>query len=309
MFTRIVDFRKNSVAQWAPTDSEKNYRPNQEGGTLNYSKDAFDYQYNSDGFRCSEFTEKSDFPILYAGCSFTEGIGLPLDHCWPHYFSEIVKEQPGNENFTMPLHSVAVGGTGVDFAADMITRFTPIVKPKLIVGYFCSMYRREFCMQDYHLQQWFPNIETLPPFKKELQKIFSDQQFALYQTFRSLQTISLSAQLHRSKAFVFFDDDTWLTEEFAALFPEVTIRPVPIVLTPATRELDSLPLMARDNAHHGAKWQHSLATLMADTVIPTINPSYRTRSTFLPPLLTNHPPSPSLAVRVLKEIPRPSWLT
>lgn len=302
MFTRIVDFRKNSVAQWAPTDSLENYKAMQDDGRPNYTKDAFDYKYNSNGFRCDEFTEPSDFPILYAGCSFTEGIGLPLNHCWPHYFSEELKQQPGYEKCNIPLHSVAVGGTGLDFAADMIAKFAPTVRPKMIIGYFCNIYRREFCMQNYHLQQWFPNIDTLPQFKKELDRILSDQHYAFYQAFRSIQTIDLVAKLLNIKAFIFIDKTTDLTNEFADLFSNTVIRQIPSVLVPVTSELDGLPAMARDNAHHGAKWQHSLATLIASTVLPTVNPSYQSKLPTLPVL-------PSSAIKVLKAIPKPSWLT
>jgi len=42
------------------------------------------YSYNSNFFRCEEFTESPSRPhILFAGCSQTEGIGGNLDTVWP----------------------------------------------------------------------------------------------------------------------------------------------------------------------------------------------------------------------------------
>ena len=42
-----------------------------------------DYYYNSDCFRCDEFTsDHGKKHILFAGCSNTEGVGSPLDTVW-----------------------------------------------------------------------------------------------------------------------------------------------------------------------------------------------------------------------------------
>ena len=41
------------------------------------------YKYNSDYFRCDEFTKEHDGKhVLFAGCSETEGVGGNLDECW-----------------------------------------------------------------------------------------------------------------------------------------------------------------------------------------------------------------------------------
>jgi hypothetical protein len=39
------------------------------------------YQYNSHGFRCKEFNNEPCYLAL--GCSYTEGVGLPVEQTWP----------------------------------------------------------------------------------------------------------------------------------------------------------------------------------------------------------------------------------
>jgi hypothetical protein len=53
----------------------------------------FDYKINSNGYRGSHFKKLSldDINILYAGCSFTYGEGLPEEFTWPYMLTEKIK--------------------------------------------------------------------------------------------------------------------------------------------------------------------------------------------------------------------------
>jgi hypothetical protein len=82
----------NVTAFWNSPDDEYTYeqtkvsRQNQEH--ITYKDHDFAYRYNSFGFRKAhggplEFDEDhSYFTFLVAGCSITEGIGLPEEHLW-----------------------------------------------------------------------------------------------------------------------------------------------------------------------------------------------------------------------------------
>jgi len=53
----------------------------------------FDYKINSSGYRGKHFKKLNleNINILYAGCSFTYGEGLPEDLTWPYLLSEKIK--------------------------------------------------------------------------------------------------------------------------------------------------------------------------------------------------------------------------
>lgn len=78
---------------WKDTDNEKLFLENlQNEESLNRLKrlswDSSDitYSYNSNGFRDAEFDNRPCGIAL--GCSFTEGIGLPVDCSWPSLLSK-----------------------------------------------------------------------------------------------------------------------------------------------------------------------------------------------------------------------------
>jgi len=50
----------------------------------------YNYQYNSDGLRTIEFSEKPN--VITMGCSNTFGLGLPIDKIWPSFLEKKLKE-------------------------------------------------------------------------------------------------------------------------------------------------------------------------------------------------------------------------
>ena len=69
MFEYNLSPRKNSIHKWAPIDAEESYSARQPDGSPNYSTVDIEYSYNSDGFRCDEFSNMSDLPITFVGCN------------------------------------------------------------------------------------------------------------------------------------------------------------------------------------------------------------------------------------------------
>ena len=68
------------------------------------------YSYNSDWFRCDEFskTHDKDFHILFGGCSETEGIASPIEEVWSKMLHSKVKESFSVDDF----YSIAMAGYG-----------------------------------------------------------------------------------------------------------------------------------------------------------------------------------------------------
>lgn len=84
---------------------------------------AITYKINSDGFRCDEF--EYDKPYLVAlGCSFTAGIGLPLQTIWP----ELVGKELG-----LKVANLSWGGASSDTTYRLAEYWVPELKPKLVV--------------------------------------------------------------------------------------------------------------------------------------------------------------------------------
>lgn len=67
------------------------------------TKFSIQYQFNSHGFRCAEF---NNTPVYIAlGCSFTEGVGTPVEDTWPWLLSKKLQQ---------PVLNLGVGGSSLD---------------------------------------------------------------------------------------------------------------------------------------------------------------------------------------------------
>lgn len=83
--------------------------------------EAITYQYNSQGFRCPEFTEG---PCgLALGCSFTMGVGLPLDKVWPSLLSQKLDIQ---------IWNLGVGGAAMDTVFRLLDFYIDVLNPKFV---------------------------------------------------------------------------------------------------------------------------------------------------------------------------------
>ena len=104
-----IKHRANMKLDWLPSDSEENYKATNSAGLNEYSKTDIKYIFNEDGFRCDSFNQSSPLPILFMGCSITEGIGLHLKDVWSSLILEKIKAKTG---LSIPYWSIALGGTG-----------------------------------------------------------------------------------------------------------------------------------------------------------------------------------------------------
>ena len=113
--------------EWLPSDTEELYNKNlKENYNLlkefNWIDSNITYKFNKHGFRSNEFCEKDN--ILFLGCSYTFGIGLPLYKTFP----QIVCKKIGLECFNLGLP-----GSSNDTAFRLAHIWIKQLKPKLVV--------------------------------------------------------------------------------------------------------------------------------------------------------------------------------
>lgn len=116
--------------EWMPTDTPERFHDMmREPQHQRYFRDlgwdqpgAITYAINSHGFRCAEF---SDQPCIMAlGCSYTMGIGLPLDTIWPELVGRVLGLQVAN---------LAWGGYSADTCFRLAEYWIAKLKPELVV--------------------------------------------------------------------------------------------------------------------------------------------------------------------------------
>jgi len=76
------------------------------------TEDAIEYQYNSHGFRCPEFTDEPCYIVL--GCSFVEGVGLQSHQTIPHILSNLLNS---------PVMNLGVGGSSNDTSFRLLDHY------------------------------------------------------------------------------------------------------------------------------------------------------------------------------------------
>jgi hypothetical protein len=97
---------------WSGSDNLSNYEENiQKADTCKYfdeqgwlkNETAIVYKYNQQGFRSDNFDLRPSYLAL--GCSFTEGVGLPIEQTWPFLLSKKISKN---------IWNLGVSGAGLD---------------------------------------------------------------------------------------------------------------------------------------------------------------------------------------------------
>lgn len=184
-FLKIVRANANVVSKWAPAaDTEENY--NKINGTHNlpYGPNDIEYRYNNYGFRCDDFEswEKHPYRILFAGCSMTDGTGLPIDDIWAKILHKKLCE---HYDIVMPYWTIAAGGTGIDHMVRCIYNLKTFLRPQVIISYLPNKGRRELAF-DTHWGPW--SLDT--PEGKDT-KVFLEERLIDYQTEKNIAMLEM----------------------------------------------------------------------------------------------------------------------
>jgi hypothetical protein len=174
----------NQTFNWMTPDTEEEYKKNNKITDVLYGPTDITYTYNNYGFRCDNFDSWENYPyrILFAGCSMTEGIGLPLQDSWAKQVHSMICERM---NFNIPFWSVASAGAGIDHMVRYIYNIKDLLKPQIIISYLPDKVRRERWNED----RW--SAWSLDLLVEKNTRIMLDERFIMYQTEKNLAMLNM----------------------------------------------------------------------------------------------------------------------
>ena len=248
--------RANSISSWANSDSEERYAEYTARGLNLYKPGDIEYKYNSDGYRCDEFTGLSEIPIIFLGCSYTEGNGLCQREPWSYLLLEKIRNKT---NKIIPYWNLGISGSGIDTQASMLhwVVATRLIRPKFIFGLFPTIYRREYKFNDDTRRGWVPKF--IPPVDKRpqqyevLSRTFSDEYYAQHQNERSMMIIDSICRLSDSKMIY----SSWQDSNEWGLYKNI----FPLLNSFQSLDLYKFKDYARDGIHPGPSYHRTLAEL------------------------------------------------
>ena len=147
----------NSTSDWLSSDTPESFaRMMQDPAHQRYFAEkgwdkpgAITYQLNQHGFRCDEFN--NDPCIVALGCSYTVGIGLPIETTWPRLVGQALG---------LKVINLAWGGYAADTCFRLAEYWLPRLNPTLVVMLAPPVDRIEVLTQKEHMVYMPTN---LPP--------------------------------------------------------------------------------------------------------------------------------------------------
>ena len=253
-----LTFQKNQTSHWkGPIDIPENYSDT----ATHYKEDEIVYKHNNYGFRCDDFDSWTNHPyrVLFAGCSYTEGTGLPLKEIWPHIVYESIQRKAGTE---IPFWSIAQGETGLDQMVRYLYHVGDIIKPQIIISQLPHMNRREIASD----VPWLPVSYNGTEVKHDIEHWALNPEFVRYQTEKNFAMLNL--MLEKWDAIFLFnktdlmEDISDITERFPRIIEKST--PVEDIFLDITMDI------ARDGLHPGPLAHMLCAEKMFDHFWPVI---------------------------------------
>ena len=179
MFTDypILAARANTTSQWLGNDSAENFCKNK--NIIGHN--SVTYTFNEHGFRCDSFSLPSDFPVIFVGCSITEGVGVNYQDIWAY---QLLSQIRNHTKKVIPYWNIGFAGAGIDTNANMLYKVCQLIHPKLIIIYSAPLHRREFNLwsnEPLLCGPWTSNQHIVP--------LISDEYFSMHQAKRSLNLI------------------------------------------------------------------------------------------------------------------------
>lgn len=82
------------------------------------------YTFNSHGFRSDEFEKPETPSVIFLGCSYTLGVGLPIENSFTH----LVSKELGLKNYNL-----GISGGGADSSFRIGSHWIPKLKPTMVI--------------------------------------------------------------------------------------------------------------------------------------------------------------------------------
>lgn len=141
MITHNYSHYANKTVNGIPGDLEEDFLinlGNENRKKLEYSglvNNPVIYTFNKDGFRADQFDEQNQ--ILFLGCSYTMGMGVPYHDCW----TTIVSKKLQLKN-----HNLGIAGSSHDTAFRLFYHYHLKLKPKIVVFLTTEITRLELVL-------------------------------------------------------------------------------------------------------------------------------------------------------------------
>lgn len=110
------------------------------------------YISNSVGFRCDEFELTEQPVIVFIGCSFTFGHGLPVQDIWAHRIISKLREEV---NPNIRYFNIARQGAGLDTMVRALLAFKQFAVPHVVVGLIPERSRTELYLENNYVIETF----------------------------------------------------------------------------------------------------------------------------------------------------------
>jgi hypothetical protein len=142
-------------SEFRPEDSEERYKESlkTQPNDWVYKTEKVIYNTNKYGHRCVEIDDLQDDYFLFAGCSYTEGVGLPYEKTYPYLVSK---------HFNKTYYNLSVGGTGVDMVSFNLIGFLALVKkkPSKIIIQWPNFRRFFYFDSNFQTQLFLPSVSA-----------------------------------------------------------------------------------------------------------------------------------------------------
>jgi hypothetical protein len=245
----VIQARANTSVEWLDTDtlhrliSTNSHNP--------YSRYDIEYKFNSHGFRCDEFELLSELPMVFLGCSFTEGIGLRQHETWSYLLLEKIRQKT---NKNIPYWNLGLGGTGLDTQARNLYFLANILnkKIKFVFSLMPPIARREYKAEGNKYRKWVPRqIKNFTPLSTHVNTLFADSDFSIHQTERSLMTIDSICRQNDTKMYcTSWENNLNNAKSLFDSFPLINFF---------ERKFNNIGDFARDGLHPGPLYHQKLA--------------------------------------------------
>lgn len=244
------------------------------------------YKINKDGFRSQHFEEfdKNKKNILFGGCSWTFGEGLPEEYTWTYLLKNKIEKQI---NETLNLYNTGYMGSSIDLVIKNTMAFIrKYGKPNYIVLLLPDMARKiiynnktgqyikayaspEFLIEnDHHIQKRYTlSYEYENNMYEHLNLIYMFEDYCKESGIKLIWSSWYipDYQIYDNCNFEFFvKEDLKDNKEYF-----IVSRLLKEDHLPYYENVDNLPYwkVAKDNSHPGTAWTRFMSNLMFDKMI------------------------------------------
>jgi len=99
------------------------------------------YRFNAHGYRCDNFDTRRDLNVIFIGCSWIFGTGVPAESTSCAVFSRLLAGRTGK---SVSAWNLGFPGKSNDYVSRVLLCAVPVLKPDVVVVNFTFSARREY---------------------------------------------------------------------------------------------------------------------------------------------------------------------